>query len=115
MSATSQFSATFVIYINMAPYARWVHQSFKQILVDACDEYLDTNDRSNEKTRSKLITRVSKDISDIAQANKEAVPDDLEKVITPYIIVPLNHNQFPSVSAYGLETMHPDMRKRRGQ
>jgi hypothetical protein len=83
MSATLHFSPTYFIHINMAPYARWVLPSFKQILVDACDTYLDTNDRSDEKTRSKLITRVAKDISDIAQANKEAIPDDLEKVAKP--------------------------------
>ena len=115
MSVTCQFLPTFLIPINMAPYARWVLPSFRQTLVDACDEYLDTNDRSNEKTRSKLITRVSKDISDIAQAKSEVIPDDLEKVITPYIVVLLDYNRFPSVSAYGLGTMHLDMRKRRGQ
>jgi len=115
MSETSQLSPTFLIHIIMAPYARWVLQSFKQTLVNACDEYLDTNDHSNEKTRSRLITRVSKDISDIAQANNEAIPDDLEKVITPDIVVLLNYNRCSSVSAYGLGTMHPDMRKRRGQ
>jgi len=76
----------------MAPYARWVLPSFKQTLVDACDDYLDTNDHSNEKTQSKLITRVSKDISDIAQAKSEAIPDDLEKVITPYIVVLHKYN-----------------------
>jgi len=58
---------------------------------------------------------VSKDISDIAQAKSEAIPDDLEKVITPYIVVLLDYNRFPSVSAYGLGTMHLDMQKRRGQ
>src|SRR5882672_1411513 len=115
MSTTSQFSPTYLIHINMAPYARWVLPSFKQILVDACDTYLDTNNRSNEKTWSKLITRVSKDISDIAQANNKAIPDDLEKVAKPYIIVLLNSNRFPSVSAYGLGIMHLEMHRRRGQ
>src|SRR5882672_7951258 len=115
MSGTWQFSPTFLIPINMAPYTRWVLPSFKQTLVDACDTYLDTNDCSNEKSRSKLIARVSKDISDIVQANKEVIPDDLEKVTKPYIVVLLNYNQFPSVFAYGMETMHLDMRKRRGQ
>lgn len=65
---------------NMAPH-RWVHQSFKQTLMDACDEYLDTNDRGNEKTRSKLITRVAEEISTIAKDKKEEIPDELEKVI----------------------------------
>jgi hypothetical protein len=64
----------------MAPYARWVLPSFKQILIDHCDEYLDTSDRGSDKSRSKLITRVANDITAIAQENKEAVPDDIERV-----------------------------------
>jgi len=78
----------------MAPYARWVHESFRKTLLDACDEYLDTNDRGNEKTRSKLITRVSKDISDIAQVEKEPIPNDLEKVVTAYNVIFLDNNLF---------------------
>jgi hypothetical protein len=68
----------------MAPYARWVLPSFKQTLVDACDEYLKANDHSNDKPRSQLIARVSKDITDIAEANNEKLPDDLEKVCIIY-------------------------------
>ena len=65
----------------MAPYARWVLPSFKQTQLGACDEYMTTNDRGNDKTRSKLITRVAKDITDIVERNEgERVPDDLEKV-----------------------------------
>jgi hypothetical protein len=64
----------------MAPYARWVLPSFKDSLLSSCDEYLASNDRGSDKTRSKLITRVSKDITDIAQNNNERLPDDLEKV-----------------------------------
>ena len=73
---------TFIfIFITMAPYARWVLPSFKQTLLGACDEYMTTNDRGNDKTRSKLITRVAKDITDIVEGNEgERVPDDLEKV-----------------------------------
>jgi hypothetical protein len=67
----------------MAPYNRWVHSSFKQTLLDSCDEYLDTSDRGSDKTRSRLITRVAQEITTIANAQAEAVqlPDDLEKVI----------------------------------
>jgi hypothetical protein len=78
----------------MAPYARWVLDSFRQILLDACDEYLDTNDRGSEKKRSKLITRVSKDISDIVGAKKERIPDDLEKVVTACSFVFIDSNCF---------------------
>src|ERR1700692_1150786 len=31
---------TCVHTITMAPYSRWVHPSFRQTLMDACDEYL---------------------------------------------------------------------------
>ena len=78
----------------MAPYARWVLDSFRQIFLDACDEYLDTNDRGSEKKRSKLITRVSKDISDIVGAKKERIPDDLEKVVTACSFVFIDSNCF---------------------
>jgi hypothetical protein len=64
----------------MAPYSRWVKESFKQTLLDNCDEYLETTDRGTDKTRSKLITRVAQDITAIALAKKEELPDDLEKV-----------------------------------
>ena len=69
----------------MAPYARWVLESFKHILVDSCDEYFNTSDRSNDKSRSKLITRVANNIAAIAQDKKERVPDDLEKVTFLFI------------------------------
>jgi hypothetical protein len=65
----------------MSPYARWVVPSFKDILVDSCDEYLDSSDRGNDKTRSALIARVTKDIADIADKERASVPNDLEKVI----------------------------------
>jgi hypothetical protein len=64
----------------MAPYSRWVKESFKQTLLDNCDNYLETTDRGTDKTRSKLITRVAQDIAAIALAKEEELPDDLEKV-----------------------------------
>ncbi|KIM78570.1 hypothetical protein PILCRDRAFT_11036 [Piloderma croceum F 1598] len=66
----------------MAPYARWVHPSFRHILVNNCDEYLDSSDCGNDKSRSKLITRVATEISDIiAQENIERPPDDIPKCV----------------------------------
>ena len=64
----------------MAPYSCWVHKSFKQTLLDNCDEYLETTDRGTDKTRSKLITRVTQDIAAIAEGKSVPLPDDLEKV-----------------------------------
>jgi hypothetical protein len=77
--------------ISMAPYSRWVLPSFRQTLLDRCDDYLKSSDRSNEKTRSQLITQVSQEITNIAQENNEALPDDLEKVIHPSIFDCLAH------------------------
>ena len=71
---------THLQHIDMGPYSRWVKESFKQTLLDNCDEYLDTTDRGTDKTRSKLITRVAQDIAAIALAKTEELPDDLEKV-----------------------------------
>ena len=61
----------------------WVHPSFRQILLDHCDEYIDSSDRGSDKTRSKLITRIAKDITEIAEAAVETIllPSDVEKVI----------------------------------
>ena len=75
--------------ITMAP---WVHLSFRTILINYCDEYLECNDRSTEKPRSKLITKVSQEITDIAKANNEPLPDKVEKVIYPYILLSLSDN-----------------------
>ena len=66
----------------MSPYSRWVHPSFRQILMNNCDEFLKSSDRGAEKTRSKLITQVAQEITDIVkEQNDVQVPDDLEKVI----------------------------------
>jgi len=68
----------------MTTYSRWVHASFKQTLIDACDEFKKTNDHGDDKARSKLITRVAEDITDITRNNDEALPDDVEKVLSNY-------------------------------
>jgi hypothetical protein len=64
----------------MGPYSCWVNESFKQTLLDNCDEYLDTTNRGTDKTRSKLITQVTQDIAAIALAKKGELPNNLEKV-----------------------------------
>jgi hypothetical protein len=95
----------------MGPYSRWVQPSFKQTLLDHCDEYLDTTDHGNDKSRSKLITKVANDILAIA-ADQAALPIDLEKVLNQksfysYLLI----NRF-SVSVTGLQTMLLEMRRR---
>ena len=71
----------------MAPYARWVLPSFRTILANRCDDYLNSSDRGTDKARSKLITKVAKDITDIAQQREENIPDDLEKVISLHMLL----------------------------
>jgi len=67
----------------------WVHLSFRKILLDHCDEYIDSSDRGSDKTQSKLITRVSKEITEISEAAVEVIPlpSDVEKVTNLSIIV----------------------------
>jgi hypothetical protein len=64
----------------MGPYSCWVKESFKQTLLNNCDEYLETTDCGTDKMQSKLITRVAQDITAIVLAKTEDLPDDLEKV-----------------------------------
>ena len=78
--------------ITMAPYARWVLPSFKTILVNRCDDYLNSSDCRTDKGCSKLITEVAKDITDIAQQREENIPDDLEKVISLHILLLISIN-----------------------
>ena len=68
--------------ISMAPYNRWVLPSFRDTLLNHCDRYLESSDRGNDKSRSKLIVQVAQAITDIAREKSEQVPDDLEKVVS---------------------------------
>ena len=65
----------------MAPYSHWVHDLFKDLLHGLCDEYLQSSDCGQDKMQTKLITRVSTNIAEIALDNNVVVPDDLEKVV----------------------------------
>jgi hypothetical protein len=58
------FSLDFII---MSPYSHWVHPSFRQTLVDYCDEFLQSSDQGTKKTRSKCITQVAQEITDIVK------------------------------------------------
>src|ERR1700727_1430358 len=71
--------------ITMVPYACWVFPLFRTILVNHCDDYLNSSDCGTDKGWSKLSTKVAKDITDIAQQMGETIPDDLEKVISLHI------------------------------
>jgi len=103
---------TCIQYINMGPYSLWVQQSFKQTLLDHCDEYLNTTNRGNGKSRSKLITNVANDILAVA-ADKAALPTDLEKVLNQKLFYSYLLISLFSVSVTGLQTMLLEMQRRR--
>ena len=65
----------------MAPYTHWIHDLFKNLLHNSCDEYLESSDCGQDKTQTKLITRVSANIAEIASNNNVVVPSDLENVV----------------------------------
>ena len=58
----------------------WVLPSFKNILIDSCQEYVNTTDKGKEKTRSTLIARVAGEVREVVEGTSDTVPDDLEKV-----------------------------------
>jgi hypothetical protein len=57
---------------------KWVHDSFKSILLDNCQEYLDSNDMGKHKTRTLLINEVADKIREAAQGLD--LPNNLNKV-----------------------------------
>ena len=73
-------NGTLVQSPTMSPYTRWVHDSFKHILDDSCDGYLQINDHGIDKGRSKFIAQVAADIADSARKGNVTLPNDLEKV-----------------------------------
>jgi hypothetical protein len=58
----------------------WVLSSFKHLLIDSCQEYINSTDKSKEKSRTALITRVAVEIRHAVEGTTEGLPDDLEKV-----------------------------------
>ena len=64
----------------MAPYARWVHDAFQHILVESCDEFLQTSDHRGNKARSQFVTNIDSQITVIAEGLNTVLPKDLEKV-----------------------------------
>jgi hypothetical protein len=77
----------------MAPYNRWAQPPFLQTLLDSCDAYLASSDRGSEKTRSKLITKVSEELTAISERTHEPLPDDLEKVILLTILFHIDNDK----------------------
>ena len=57
---------------------KWVEDSFKSILLDNCQAYLDSNDMGKHKTRTLLINEVAQKIRDAALGSD--LPNNLNKV-----------------------------------
>ena len=58
----------------------WVLPSFKQILINASDEFVRSTDKGKNKARTALINRVAQEIREVVQDTTDKLPDDLEKV-----------------------------------
>ena len=58
----------------------WVLPSFKQILINASDEFVRSTDKGKNKARTALINRVAEEICEVVQDTTDKLPDDLEKV-----------------------------------
>ena len=58
----------------------WVLPSFKQILINASDEFVRSTDKGKNKARTALINRVTEEIREVVQDTTDKLPDDLEKV-----------------------------------
>ena len=57
---------------------KWVNDSFKSILQDNCQEYLQSNDMGKHKARTELINEVAQKIREAAPGFD--FPNDLNKV-----------------------------------
>lgn len=58
----------------------WVLPAFKQILIDASQEYMDATDRAKDKPRTALVNRVAEEIRQGVNGTDGSLPDELEKV-----------------------------------
>ena len=58
----------------------WVLPSFKQILINASDEFVRSTDKGKNKARTAIINRVAEEIREVVQDTTDKLPDDLEKV-----------------------------------
>jgi hypothetical protein len=59
---------------------KWATPSFREILVEHCQAFLDSNNLGKDKSRSKLIQQVAEEIQASAKESGEKVPPDLQKV-----------------------------------
>ena len=64
---------------------KWVHDAFKNILLDNCQAYLDSNDLGKNKARTQLINDV---VNKIREAGAGlGLPHDLNKVSDDFYVL----------------------------
>lgn len=96
--------------VNMG-HNQWVLPSFKQILIDASDEYVANTDKTKGKPRTVLIERVAEEIRQAVDGTNDKLPDDLHKVWLVLLYSCTTYCQYPRLSVHGLETRLQDMPK----
>ena len=79
---------------------KWVHSSFKLILLENCQAYLDSNDLGKHKAWTLLISEVAQKIREAAAPGSE-LPGDLNKVSTRSIFkLKIHKLRVPAVHRY---------------
>ena len=86
---------------------KWVNDSFKSILQDNCQAYLDSNDLGKHKTRTQLINDVAEKIREAAPGFD--LPGDLNKVRGVEIATEKTPNNSHSPLQPGLEMKQSEL------
>jgi hypothetical protein len=87
----------------------WFQPLFKHILVESCEEFINSSNKGKHKTRSTLINRVAEEIRQAVEGTNDTLPSELEKVIfayPPYLRSSIYHCRR---SEHGFKTRLPDM------
>lgn len=110
MERWDTFHSFHSLCINMGNN-QWVLPSFKQILINASDEYVANTDKSKDNPRTVLIARVADEIRQAVNGSNDKLPDDLHKVccVLHYSYTQKCQRQCLRLSAHGSETRLPDM------
>jgi len=87
----------------------WVLPSFKNVLIDASQEFLDSTDKGKDKARTALITRIAGKIRQAVVQTGDPLPEELEKVcyIIQYSVA--TPPDWHSPSEHGFRTRPVDM------
>jgi hypothetical protein len=86
---------------------KWVNDSFKSILQDNCQAYLESNDLGKHKARTQLINEVAEKIREAAPGSD--LPADLNKVCDVEIATGTTPNNLCSLSQSGSEMKQSEL------